>query len=645
MGKPYINELGQLESTYRWATMADISRLRQAVITAGSLPLIAIGSGGSLTAAHFLAGLHRRYSGQVANVATPLEVMAEDFHRHASIWLLSAGGGNVDINAAFDALAKREPAQLGVICGRPESPLVAKACKHNYVDLIDFTLPTGKDGFLATNSLLAFCVMIARAYAETYNNVEVCFGNVERVGFSGDILNGWKEAVGCLWLRPTTIVLHGIASRTGAIDLESKFTEAAIGNLQVADYRNFAHGRHHWLAKHSEDSGILAFTTPVDRSLAERTLALIPANVPITRIDLEGDYITTSLASLVAAIHITGWAGISKGVDPGRPGVPAFGRKLYNLPFPRRRNPAQTLPIEDAVAIERKAGVSINRLVARGDLPHWQSALATFRRQLKTSAFFAVISDYDGTLVDTRFRNYPPTEEVVVELIRILEAGVLIGIATGRGASVRRDLQSCLPRHLWGQVIIGYYNGAVIAPLEDNSQPDGRPEPGDGLVELSIKLHSHPELREICVQEDRLWQITLKPRQGTPESRLWDISNEIMQIYKFSGINIVRSSHSIDILAPGVSKTSLIKYITDIAPANGNTATLKIGDRGRWPGNDFALLREPFSLSVDELSVDPFTCWNLAPRGQRGVQATLNYCHALKATPGGVKFDHPGRKL
>jgi hypothetical protein len=48
-----------------------------------------------------------------------------------------------------------------------------------------------------------------------------------------------------MWERRTTVVLHGPATRVGAIDLESKFTEAALGNLQVADWRNFAHGRHH----------------------------------------------------------------------------------------------------------------------------------------------------------------------------------------------------------------------------------------------------------------------------------------------------------------------------------------------------------------------------------------------------------------
>ena len=53
----------------------------------------------------------------------------------------------------------------------------------------------------------------------------------------------------------------------------------------------------------------------------------------------------------------------------------------------------------------------------------------------------------------------------------------------------------------------------------------------------------------------------------------------------------------------------------------------------------FELLRGPYSLSVDQLSVDPTTCWNLAPIGQRGVQVTLGLCRALQnATGNGARL-------
>jgi hypothetical protein len=70
-----------------------------------------------------------------------------------------------------------------------------------------------------------------------------------------------------------------------------------------------------------------------------------------------------------------------------------------------------------------------------------------------------------------------------------------------------------------------------------------------------------------------------------------------------------------------------------------NAQVLCIGDRGCWSGNDFDLLREPFSLSVDEVSPDPTTCWNLAPAGHRGVQATLDYLGAMQVGDSGLHLD------
>ena len=42
------------------------------------------------------------------------------------------------------------------------------------------------------------------------------------------------------------------------------FTEAALGNLHCADWRKFAHGRHHWLANRGAQSGIVALASNDD---------------------------------------------------------------------------------------------------------------------------------------------------------------------------------------------------------------------------------------------------------------------------------------------------------------------------------------------------------------------------------------------
>lgn len=475
MGKPYASELTKLDATLAWAANVDVAPLARALRSASSMPLVAVGSGGSLTAAHLLALLHRQFTGRVSSVLTPFDISAANPGIDTAVWLLSAGGTNRDIIECFRSVAHREPRQLGVLCTSPNSPLAKEACDYQYVDFFGYSLPSGRDGFLATNSLAAFTLLISRAYAEIFNilwnpclPVDVIFA--EGVSQSRQLAI-YREKTQLLWKRETIHVLHGNATRIGAIDLESKFTEAALGHVQLADYRNFAHGRHHWLAKRGNSSGLLAYITPEDRGLAERTLALIPKEIPVLRVVFDGDLIRAALASLYFSLHLTAWAGLARGIDPGRPGVPKFGERLYHLRMSRPSRVPGTMrmkPIE-RTAIERKTGVNTETLAAEGSLPRWRKALATFRRSLCNTAFCAAAFDYDGTLVDTRHRFEPPSPEVADEVIRLLKVGWRIGIATGRGQSVRKALEQCIPAEYQNQITIGYYNGADVAMLSDES--------------------------------------------------------------------------------------------------------------------------------------------------------------------------------
>ena len=62
MGRPYVEELSRLAETYNWALSAPVEALSNAVRSASSHPLVAVGSGGSYTTAQFAAAVHRQYT-------------------------------------------------------------------------------------------------------------------------------------------------------------------------------------------------------------------------------------------------------------------------------------------------------------------------------------------------------------------------------------------------------------------------------------------------------------------------------------------------------------------------------------------------------------------------------------------------------
>lgn len=631
MAKPYASEMSQLGSTLDWVKRSEITGLKRSIQTACNLPMIAVGSGGSLSAAHGLASKHRQYSREISVVSTPLEIVCEPVDTVSSNWLLSAGGRNVDILAAVEALIAREPSHLVVMTGRDETKLTELCRAHPFIDLHIFPPPAGKDGFLATNSLFGFSALIERAYAEFFHETESWNNTVDILGRTiqsyVDRMPLLQHQTDDLWQRSTTVVLYGPTTSLGAVDLESKFTEAALGSIQLADFRNFAHGRHHWLAKRGEDSGVLAFVAPEDQKLAEKTLALLPDDIPQITIDMPGGR-SSGLASLLAAFELTGLAGTVRGIDPGRPGVPMFGRHLYRLKPPRQtkaKSPYGLSP-RDLVAVERKSMRPIQRLEKDGNLGFWKEQLNRFRDSLRAESFKAIILDYDGTLVETRARKEPPSERISQKIIEMLEADIWVCLATGRGKSAKIALQNVLPNQFWDKVLIGYYNGSEIGSLNDDQIPNGEPKAGIALQKVAALLAADEDLGILSEQEIRKHQITVTIKGDTDPNHLFDLVVASLKRAELTDVTVVRSGHSIDVLSPAVSKTNVANKLIEMI---GPISILAIGDSAGLNGNDDELLAGPFSLSVDRVSSDPATCWNLGSRGQRGPAILNEYLAAI----------------
>jgi hypothetical protein len=94
-----------------------------------------------------------------------------------------------------------------------------------------------------------------------------------------------------------------------------------------------------------------------------------------------------------------------------------------------------------------------------------------------------------------------------------------------------------------------------------------------------------------------------------------------------ANIQILESSHSMDIIDQTVTnKLNIIPACIAIAQSRGiSDHCLCIGDKGKWPGNDYQLLSYPTSLSVDEVSALPDSGWNLSRAGIKNLQSTKYY--------------------
>src|SRR5208282_1316985 len=463
LGKPYFVELEQLEETYAFAMEMDIRSLIKAVSASIFLPLLVVGSGGSLTVARLIVSLHQRFARMIAKPVTPLELFENSqLARKTAIWFMSAGGRNADILAAIRSAIFDEPQRLLVTCARTSSPLATFSRKYNYTDIFEFDLPSMWDGFLATNSLLAFSVLFVRAYLDIFDNprkLPPYFRGLIGLESSQDrFLSELRQQCHPLWDRENLVVLYGNQTEAAAYDLESKFTEAALGPVQISDFRNFAHGRHHWLAKRRELSAVIALTTVKDRKLAQKTLSLLPQGIPAVEFHFPGEDFVASIQAIVTMLHIVGLAGEVRAIDPGRPGVPEFGRRIYNLRMSTHME--ADLP-KDAktvtLAEQRKLNALPGSCYKQGQAGSLRKACQSFMKQLKGVSFSGIVFDYDDTLCDNRRRFEDLNEHIAKELLRLLGNGLMIGIATGRGKSVKMALRKAIPSAYWERILGGCY--------------------------------------------------------------------------------------------------------------------------------------------------------------------------------------------
>lgn len=628
MGKRYAQELSELQETLSWSSQVDVTDLANLIGTSYHYPLISVGSGGSYSAAELHVSLHQQAFRSVANACTPMELTtALPFDGNASVWFMSASGNNIDIRRGFKHTALLEPRNVTALVGRGESKLAALASNHRYANLFEYLLPSGKDGFLATNSLLAFSTILFRAY-------QVATGRSDSVPDTIDTLisqsipgshgiEGLKKLTADLCQLDTFHVIYSTRLKSTAIDIESKFIEAGLSSVHLADLRNFAHGRHHWFDK-QPCGGVLCITLPDDADLGQKTLSLLPSDIVKNHIVLDPGNGVELLAGLVLSFYLAHWRGMVRGIDPGRPGVPDYGSKIYRLTA--KSGFINSLPREKA-AITRKI---VHGPADNTEYKAWKMAYKRFVSQLTKQQIGGVVLDYDGTLVDGRHRGYPPEPVLCAELVRLLDAGIKIGFATGRGKSIRNELRNdqVIPEKYWDQILVGYYNGSDIAYLSDAVSPNGKDGCQAELETIAKLLISNLQVASIKPEiTKREKQITVEPAVATPESFLWQSVRDQLSYSGNNEVKVVRSSHSIDIIAADVSKVAVICEMRKFIPSG--TDILAIGDRGRWPGNDTELLGSPFSLSVDEVSSAQDRCWNLCPAGIRGPQGTLTYLNRI----------------
>ncbi|KTE18374.1 MULTISPECIES: hypothetical protein [Sphingopyxis] len=620
----FRDRVDSLPLTIKLALSADVKAISEALQASGDLSVLTIGSGGSLVTAGLLARTIEGLHGNVARSLTPLEfIAAPTLGNGKHVWLISAEGTNPDILAALDAAVKSEASSITVLCNREASMLVEAARDYGSTVLL-YETDSQKDGFLATHTLLLSATLICRAAGQIA-------GSPVPPRWVDPVLRLGRSAATDVLSRSTVIIAFDPLLVDAARLIETNFWEAALINVEAVDFRNFAHGRHLWAAKRGGELGLIALLTDQTRVLWADIAGELPAEVAKAELDFGAPREFLPIDGLMSAMELTGQAGEILGVDPGRPGVPDFGRRIYHVPSLLLQSQGvrgMSPSLRKAAARRRLVGIS-------GLAEEWADAEQAFRERGSSMRFHGLVLDYDGTVVRSSERRQPPRDAVLAGLIRFLDEGGRLAFATGRGDSVGAMLRKVLPERHWPEILVGYYNGGLCIRLDEAVDKSSIDE-DVGLSRLAEVIEQCAPSCGISVRRQRV-QLCLTAVDGRP---LGPVRDFVLKILEENGLRLRTyvSGHSIDVLAPGVDKENVARRLAD-AVNTADAKFLRIGDSGGYPGNDFALLKEDIGLSVDRVSDDPNGCWNLLPPGVKGPDGLVAYLDRINSEDGSFAID------
>lgn len=619
MTEKYQSELDKFDQTIQEVSDTDIDHFCRYLRSIARRDIVTVGSGGSFTAAQYLASVHESTTENLGVARTPLELLTSDPNPERCIALISASGRNKDILRAFEHAQTADVEHLLVITNNPDSPLAESANELGNALVWDLNLTVRRDGYLATNTLLGMLVTVYRGFSRAFEIAESTSLSQQRLIHPGQsrksFLDGLRDRIEPLRNVETLLVLFGGWGKIGAVDTESRMSESGLRNVQETDVRNFAHGRHQWLVRNPDSSALVAFETPEVSPIMSKTLERLPDEIPVVKFSTDHRGAKAGLVHAIYAMYLTMELGKFSGIDPGRPTVPDWARRIHHL--------TPTL--------------NQNRSSEKPESPSSINPPKTFVARLEESTFRGLVLDYDGTLVTTHGRFDPPDEDIGEELTRLVREGVELGVATGRGKSAREDLRRVLTEEIWEHVWIGYYNGTDVASLSDSDAPDGTPTVKHDQLHDCLEL-LQSECDGMFDLEARPNQISIVnlPRDMAVEDAWFFVSSLLSQNNKSA--KVLASGHSLDVLPTCASKGSVLKKVSD-AIDGAPKEILRIGDRAAWPGNDHELLSHPLGISVDRAVVNGSGGYRLTPPGIRGPAATVRLLRSIRSTDDGWTID------
>jgi len=593
---------------------------------------LAVASGASAAAADYFERCRTTLGLGATLVMTPLQfVLSVEDMAGAEVWLFGAGADDPDVAAALECARSSRAEAIRLVTARPDGAAAPAVADDPRSALFVLPVAEPEDDRLpvhALGAMVAALLIASDGITESPRGPELLETLSAGARSAGD--DEIERLAGRFRPGDSVLLAHDPQVRPVAALLETSLREAGIAPAQRIELLGFARARRLWAARASEATFALALTTRESEALWRPVEAALPDHMRRGRLVLgHGGRLDNAIGvmrglALIARLADRAGVDLSGAGFGALPGGDGADRALMDL--------AHGL----TPAVRHKAAAR-----KLHDPPDGSEAplFATGRDRLSAlgrAGFAGLVLDYDGTVVPNEpveARFGPPCRAVTDELVRLVDGGVRVGFATGRGGSAGDRLRESLPERIHRRILVGYFNGAHVRTLDVDIRRD-RPERDPGVAAVAAWIGRSGLLRNADFLVNEV-QVTVN------RSDVKDVAGFAARLADCPEIaegkaRLLSSHHSFDIVPASASKLVVVRALEG---GRGTGLVLAVGDSGSPLGNDRELLSRPHSVSVGSVCGGHDGSWTLFGAAPSGPDALLRLLRAARIGDDGFRID------
>ena len=330
---PLRDLLNDINECFQLAEAEDIVQMQRFFLDEAEKPLVAVGSGGSLSCACYAALLYGTKNA-IGKHVTPYSFnsISDRAISCSKVLIISDGGRNKDAKYAAGraiSFCPNNTATLALkgLVGKGNVVVEAICSKGRKDNVFSYDYGKIKDGFIGVRSVLTRFAVLYRAFGydgDFTRKLNLSTTNEDNFTYR---CNDSSVKVPDLKDIKHFIVLFGGYGEPVAYSIMQSMVEGGLnGSVMITDYRNECHGRFMFTSNHvaspyysQSDCAVICLITPREEGLASSYLSLLPPTTPIVTIRTEFEDAIASIDLLFKSFVFVAAAGEASNINPNNP--------------------------------------------------------------------------------------------------------------------------------------------------------------------------------------------------------------------------------------------------------------------------------------------------------------------------------------